>query len=79
MSRWWDEDKQLCLITKEEFHKLPDGTILECIDGTISVKGVDFIDEDIRFNHMAYGVTGDHPLRVSLMLDDLIESKQNIN
>lgn len=64
MSAWWDEDRKLMLITPAEFEALPDGTELTCIDDTTAIKGVDEIDMDTRFGHIAYGVTGDHPLRL---------------
>ena len=65
MSAWWDEDRKLLLVTPEEFAELPDGTELTCIDDTVAVKGRDEIDDDTRAGHMAYGVTGCHPLRVA--------------
>lgn len=54
----WDSNKTnpLYLFTKEEFDSLPDGFSLECIDGTIKVKGKDPIDKDTRFGYIAYGV-----------------------
>ena len=67
MSAWWDIDHILCLITPEEFAELPDGEILTCIDETVAVKGTDEIDQDTRFGHIAFGVTGDHPLRLALL------------
>ena len=63
MSAWWDSTHKLLLLTPEEFWSLPDGTKLTCIDGEKVVKGADYIDDDLRFNHLAYGVTGNHPLR----------------
>lgn len=53
--RKWDE--KLWLFTIEEFNQLPDGIELNCIDDTKVIKGQDYIDLDIRFNHIAYGVT----------------------
>ena len=53
MHRW---DQDLWLFTPQEFDQLPDGIELECIDGTKAVKGQDYIDQDIRFGHIAYGV-----------------------
>lgn len=67
MSAWWDDDCKLCLLTKAEFKNLADGEVLTCIDGTTAVKGRDEIDDDTRGNHMAYGVIGDHPLRLALL------------
>ena len=65
MSAWWDEDHKLLLITPEEFAVLPDGEVLACIDGSTFTKGVDEIDDDTRAGHLAYGVVGNHPLRVA--------------
>lgn len=65
MSAWWDEDKELLLLTPAEFAQLPDGTALTCIDGEVAIKGTDYIDDDTRFGHLAYGVVGDHPLRIA--------------
>lgn len=64
MAAFWDDDKVLVLLTREEFDSLPDGTVLTCIDDTTAVKGTDELDDDTRFGHMAYGVTGDHPIRL---------------
>jgi len=52
----WSEETNLHLFTPTEFNKLPDGTKLECINGWTKVKGVDDIDMDTRFGHIAYGV-----------------------
>lgn len=65
MSAWWDDDHRLLLLTPEEFASLPDGEVLVCIDESVAVKGVDKIDDDTRFGHLAYGVVGNHPLRVA--------------
>lgn len=65
MSAWWDEDHKLLLVTLEEFAALPDGTELTCIDDSTAIKGKDEIDNDTRGGHIAYGVTGNHPLRVA--------------
>jgi hypothetical protein len=67
MSAWWDEDHKLCLLTPAEFAALPDGEELTCIDDEVAIKGRDYIDGDTRAGHMAYGVVGDHPLRVALL------------
>ena len=68
MSCFWDEDCKVCLVTPEEFNALPDGTKLTCINGHKFVKGVDPIDdENTRFGHLAYGVTGKHKLRQRLL------------
>jgi hypothetical protein len=60
MQKWND----LWLFTEDEFSKLPDDFELTCIDGKTVIKGKDYIDMDIRFGHIAYGVVGpllDHP------------------
>lgn len=67
MSAWWDEAHVLLLLTPEEFAALPDGEVLTCIDDTTAVKGVDDIDDDTRGGHLAYGVVGEHPLRVAML------------
>ena len=46
---------------------LPDGAVVTCIDYTTAVKGLEEIDLDTREGHLAYGVTGDHPLRMTLL------------
>lgn len=56
MIKWDDEENPLWLITQEELDILPEGIELECIDGKIVVKGRDYIDNDTRFGHIAYGV-----------------------
>ena len=65
MSAWWDEDHKLLLIKPDQFAALPDGEVLTCIDDTTAIKGTDEIDDDIRGGHLAYGVVGDHPLRLA--------------
>lgn len=50
---WWD--KNLWLLTPDEFNDLPDGTILIAIDGEQVVKGESHIDMDIRAGYLAYG------------------------
>lgn len=67
MSAWWDTDHKICLLTPNEFAELPDGEELTCIDDRIVVKGRDKIDGDTRFGHLAYGVTGEHPIRLALL------------
>lgn len=54
MKKW---NKELWLLTIDEFNALPDGTHLQCIDNEISVKGKDYIDMDTRFGVIAYGLT----------------------
>lgn len=61
--RLWDKD--LWLFTPEEFAQLPDGIELESVNGRIKTKGLDEIDRDVRFGHMAWGVRDplNHELR----------------
>lgn len=57
MNKWSDEgENSLWLLTPAEFKKIPDGTVLECIDGKFKKVGIDYIDDDTRFGHLAYGV-----------------------
>lgn len=60
MIKWNDT---LWLFTVEEYNQLPDGFVLTDVFGKPAVKGHDYIDMDIRYNHMAYGVSNplDHP------------------
>lgn len=57
MGAWWDEEKTLWLVTPAEFARLPDGMELTAIDGEKVIKGKDWIDNDTRFGHMAYGAS----------------------
>jgi len=77
VSAWWDDDHILCLVTPEEFAALPDGTELTCIDDDVVIKGSGVIDDDTRMGHLAYGVTGDHPLRLALLVKTLVKSDAN--
>lgn len=58
----WDD--KLWLLKPDEFEKLPDGIELTCIDGSKAVKGQDYIDDDTRWGHLAYGIIDPtkHPL-----------------
>lgn len=56
MHKWNSENGGLWLFTVDEYNKLPDGIELECIDGDILTKGIDNIDLDTRFGHIAFGV-----------------------
>jgi len=56
MQKW---DERLWLLTLEEYNELADGIKLECIDGDIYTKGLDYIDIDIRFGCIAFGLTQD--------------------
>ncbi len=57
MHKW---DDTLWLFTEDEFNKLPDGIELICINGETVIKGVDVIDMDTRYGHIAFGV--DNPM-----------------
>jgi uncharacterized protein YqjF (DUF2071 family) len=56
VNRWSDDDAGFWLVTPHEFTRIPDGTTLHCIDGKTYVKGVDVIDCETRFGHMAFGI-----------------------
>jgi len=60
----WNEDG-LYLFTREEYNQLPDGTELTSINGKLKTKGIDYIDMDVRFGYIAYGVQDpwNHPLK----------------
>jgi hypothetical protein len=74
MQKWSDED-DLYLFTPAEYERIPDGTVLTCIDNTTSVKGKDYIDDDTRFGHIAYGVKDpwNHPLKDLFLIFKIIE------
>ena len=69
----WEEEDSLWLFTKEEFDQLPDGIELTSISGDQCVKGKDYIDMDIRFGYMAYGVKNpwEHPLKDLFLIFEL--------
>jgi len=52
----WSKKTNLYLFTPDEYNKLPDGIELEDINGDKLIKGKDYIDMDVRFGHIAYGV-----------------------
>lgn len=54
MQRWNDK---LWLFTEAEFNQLPDGIVLTSIGGDTVTKGVDKIDMDTRFGHIAFGIS----------------------
>ncbi len=76
MSAWWDDDHALCLLTPAEYRALEKGTALTAIDGDTMVKGDEDQpeDDDLRGGYLAWGVTGDHPLRLSLLARTKIAS-----
>ena len=53
MIKWNDS---LWLFTLDEFAQLPDGFEVTSISGDKKIKGKDYIDDDTRFNYMAFGV-----------------------
>lgn len=55
--RLWSDESNLWLLTPEEFLEVPDGTVLLSISDDTVVKGKDYIDDDIRFGVIAYGLT----------------------
>lgn len=52
-----EADEVIMLLTPDEFSRLPIGTALISIFGDEKVKGIDYIDDDTRGGHMAYGLT----------------------
>lgn len=54
--RQWYEDPNLWLFTMSEYQQLPDGTVLEGVNGKKAVKGVDHIGHNQRFGLIAWGV-----------------------
>ena len=54
MQKW---DERLWLLTPKEFNELADGVKLESINGDIYTKGLDYIDLDVRFGCLAFGLT----------------------
>jgi len=71
MQRWDDGKNPLWLLTREEFDQLPDGTELQSISCSkyIWVKGRDYINSDMRFGHLAFGVRDldNHPQKHLLL------------
>lgn len=49
-------DKNFWIFTLEEYEQLPDGIELTSITGNKVIKGKDYIDLDVRFGCIAYGV-----------------------
>ncbi len=60
MQLWDDEapaSDRLLLLTSDEFDQLPEGTIVEAIDGERRQVGDgDDFDRDVRYGHMAWGL-----------------------
>lgn len=53
---WDDKPNPLWLFTPDELNQLPYGTRLESISGNFVVKGKDYIDDETRFGHIAFGI-----------------------
>lgn len=49
--------EDILLLTPDEFQRLPIGAVLVSISGFEYVKGKDYIDDDTRGGHLAYGLT----------------------
>lgn len=66
----WDKETNLWLLTPYEFDQLPDGLEVTSISGDKKVKGKDYVDQDVQFGHIAYGVIDpeNHPLKNLLLL-----------
>lgn len=69
MKKW---NEKLWLLTPNEFTLIPDGVKLQCIEGTYAVKGKDYIDQDVRFGCLAYGLTKELAKEQNLEYDFLI-------
>ena len=72
MQKWDDE---LYLFTPEELDRIPDSTVLTSINNKNYIKGKDYLDDDTRFGHTAYGVKDpwNHPLKDLFLIFKLIE------
>ena len=56
--RNWD-GQGLVLFPAWAINLLKDGEKMDCIDGTVVVKGVDYIDDDTRGGNLAFGIIHD--------------------
>jgi hypothetical protein len=70
----WDEDSDLWLFTASEFWQLPDGILLESIDGKKVVKGINKIGHNRPIGLVAWGVRDPYnhelaPLFTKFMLE----------
>jgi hypothetical protein len=72
MQKW---DENLYLFTPEEIERIPDGTVLTCIDFGTAIKGKDHIDMDTRYGYTAFGVKDpwNHPLKDLFLIFKLME------
>lgn len=53
----WSAETNLWLLTEAEFAQIPDGTQVESIGGVKKTKGLDKINDDIRFGYLAWGIS----------------------
>lgn len=51
-----DDGQYIILLKPEEFDEVEDGATLFSIMGEQKIKGVDEIDKDTRFGHLAWGL-----------------------
>ena len=58
MTPWDSKTPRLWLLTPKELEQIPDGAVLESIGGNTVTKGIDYIDDDVRFGHLAFGLRG---------------------
>jgi hypothetical protein len=70
----WDEDSDLWLFTMAEFQQLPDGIVLESINGKKAVKGLDRIGHERLWSYISWGVRDPYnhelaPLFTKFMLE----------
>lgn len=56
MRAWQIDNPTLMLLTEEELRTLPTHSVLYALDGKRVIKGVDLLDSDTRFGHLAYGL-----------------------
>jgi hypothetical protein len=66
---------KLHLLSIEEFNKLPDGTELTSINGSVVTKGKDRIDMDTRAGYIAFGIIDpwNHPLKDLFLIFELVK------
>ena len=71
--RKWSDECDLYLFTPEELEKIPEGTVLTCINE--GIKGKDYVYIDTRYGYTAYGVKDpwNHSLKDLFLIFKLIE------
>lgn len=69
----WDSD--LYIFTPEELARIPEGTVLTCINEKNYTKGKDHLDDDTRYGHTDYGVKDpwNHSLKNLFLIFKIIE------